>query len=167
MLKKISLTTGTIIMSLFTGYTLVTKMLTPGEVNAATPCVVTIFGVQYNVAPLQAPGGHSGGNIFTCGTDMTSVYQGMHGTNVSRIKPYIYVAATTTPTPTPTARPGPSISPSPTSGPVPTKIEVDDDDDDENYNDDDHDENEKDEKDEVENHDDRRDDRENERDEDD
>lgn len=50
-------------------------------------CIVTLFGKQYDVSPLR--GDHPGGNIFTCGTDMTSVYQGEHGTSVSRMQPYL------------------------------------------------------------------------------
>ncbi|MFA6269901.1 MAG: Ig-like domain-containing protein [Candidatus Paceibacterota bacterium] len=53
----------------------------------ASDCIVTIFGTLYDVTPLQ--GSHSGGNVFVCGTDMTSTYQGMHGTNVSRMTPYV------------------------------------------------------------------------------
>ncbi len=49
-------------------------------------CVVTLFGNQYDVSPLQTD--HSGGNIFTCGTDMTTVYQGRHGTSVTRMAAY-------------------------------------------------------------------------------
>ena len=52
----------------------------------STDCVITLFGVLYDVTSLQNT--HSGGNIFVCGTNMTSTYQGMHGTNVSRMAPY-------------------------------------------------------------------------------
>lgn len=84
-------------------------------VNAATtpPCIVTIFGQQYDVTSLQT--NHTGGNIFVCGTDMTTTYQSMHGTDVSRMLPYLI-----TPTPIPTATPSPTPSSSPTSTPSPT-----------------------------------------------
>lgn len=52
----------------------------------ATDCVVTLFGIQYDVTSLQTT--HSGGNIFTCGTNMTATYQAKHGTDVSRMAPY-------------------------------------------------------------------------------
>lgn len=52
-----------------------------------SPCVVTLFGKQYDVQPLKT--GHPGGNIFVCGTDMTTIYQGQHGTNVTQMQPYL------------------------------------------------------------------------------
>jgi len=50
-------------------------------------CIITLFGLQYDVAPLRST--HPGGDIFVCGTDMTTVYQGQHGTDVSRMQPYL------------------------------------------------------------------------------
>jgi hypothetical protein len=78
---------------------------------ATTPCIVTVFGQQYDVTALTSS--HTGGNIFVCGTDMTATYQAMHGTDVSRILSYLI---TPTPTPSPTVTPGntPTASPSPT-----------------------------------------------------
>lgn len=52
----------------------------------ASDCLVTISGVQYDVTSLQSP--HPGGNIFVCGTDMTTVYIGQHGTSTTRMAPY-------------------------------------------------------------------------------
>ena len=100
---------------------------------AAAPCIVTIFGVQYDVSPLQTS--HTGGNIFTCGTDMTATYQGMHGTNVSRIAPFILASTpspspSVSPLPTASASPRPSISPSPTPSTSPAPAQHDDDEDD-------------------------------------
>ncbi|MFZ2152751.1 MAG: hypothetical protein WAV41_01705 [Microgenomates group bacterium] len=83
------------------------------RVNAAAPCIITVFGQQYDVAPLQT--GHSGGNIFVCGTDMTASYQSMHGTDVSRIAAYLITS-----TPTPTVTVAPSVSPTPTVTTTPT-----------------------------------------------
>ena len=57
------------------------------SVNNANACIVTLFGVQYDVAPLRKT--HSGGDIFSCNSDMTSVYQNRHGTNVSRMQAYL------------------------------------------------------------------------------
>lgn len=88
--------------------------------NAATTgsCIITLFGKQYDVTSLQT--NHTGGNIFVCGTDMTATYQAMHGMDVTRMAPYLILAATPTPTPTasPTATPTPT--PTPTSTPTPT-----------------------------------------------
>lgn len=51
-------------------------------------CFVTLFGGLYDVTSLRSS--HSGGDIFKCGTDMTSVYQGKHGTSLSRMAKYAY-----------------------------------------------------------------------------
>lgn len=134
-----------------------------GNAKAATttPCIITVFGKQYDVTAFQ--NSHSGGNVFNCGADMTSTYQSAHGTNVSRLQPYLIVAATPTPTvtpspttvPSPTVTPEPTISPSPTVTPSPTTVpeptvspvpgtnnnHVDDDDDEEEEIDDDNDDN--------------------------
>lgn len=87
---------------------------------AATPCIVTLFGVQYDVSPLQT--GHTGGNIFVCGTDMTATYQGMHGTNVSRMTAYLLTSPSPSPSvsPSPSPSPSPSVSPSPSTSPSPS-----------------------------------------------
>ena len=114
-------------LSAFGIYSLVNKV---GTAKAATPCIVTIFGVQYDVAPLKT--GHSGGDVFICNTDMSAVYQGMHGTNVSRMvgfkvstptpsttpTPSATPTPSTSPTPSPSVSPKPSVSPSPSSTPV-------------------------------------------------
>ncbi|MFZ2206135.1 MAG: hypothetical protein WA061_00820 [Microgenomates group bacterium] len=93
---------------------------TASSVEAVAPCIVTIFGQQYDVSPLQTS--HTGGNIFTCGTDMTAVYQPMHGTDVSRIAQYLLPAGTTVPTTSPTAIPTADPTVAPTLDPtvVPT-----------------------------------------------
>lgn len=54
---------------------------------SAGSCIVTVFGNQYNVTNLRRT--HSGGDIFKCGTDMTSVYQSRHSTNTAMIQPYL------------------------------------------------------------------------------
>lgn len=61
---------------------------------ASGACVVTIMGVIYDVTTLV--NSHSGGSsIFNgkCGTDMTSVYQGQHGSSTSRMSPYVIPTA--------------------------------------------------------------------------
>lgn len=72
-------------------------------------CIVTLFGQQYDVSPLQT--NHTGGNIFVCGTDMTATYQGMHGTDVTQMIPYLIATATPTPSPSPTVTPNPIPTP--------------------------------------------------------
>jgi hypothetical protein len=84
--------------------------------HAATPCIVTIFGVQYDVEPLKT--NHTGGDVFICNTDMTAVYQGMHGTNVSRMASFL--VTTPAPSPSTTPSPSPSTSPSPSATPLPS-----------------------------------------------
>lgn len=57
-------------------------------------CVVTILGVNYDVTTLINT--HSGGSsVFNgkCGTDMTSIYQGQHSSNLSRMSPYVIPTA--------------------------------------------------------------------------
>lgn len=81
--------------------------------HAAAPCIITVFGVQYDVTPLQTS--HTGGNVFVCGTDMTTLYQAQHGINVDRLIPYLIT--TPTPSPIPSVTPTPSVEPSITPSP--------------------------------------------------
>lgn len=62
---------------------------TSNPVTNSNSCIVTIFGKQYDVTTLKST--HSGGDVFTCGTDMTAIYQGRHGTGVNLIAPYLVV----------------------------------------------------------------------------
>jgi len=39
-------------------------------------CLVTLFGIQYDVSPLRST--HGGGDIFVCNTDMTVTFQSQH-----------------------------------------------------------------------------------------
>lgn len=55
-------------------------------------CVITLWGKQYDITSLRST--HSGGDIFKCGTDMTTAYQGKHGTNVSRMQKYLVTGTT-------------------------------------------------------------------------
>lgn len=143
-LKKIFLSLGSTVLAGFAIFNIVTNVK---AAHAAAPCIITVFGQQYDVAPLQT--NHTGGNIFVCGTDMTTVYQGMHGTDVSRIAAYLVTAPTPTPTVAPTTTPSitptptviptvtptitptvtPSTTPSPTITPTPTTSGHDDNDD--------------------------------------
>jgi hypothetical protein len=97
---------------------------TAKSVEASTPCIITISGVQYDVAPLTVAGVHPGGNVFVCGTDMTALFMSMptHATDIARMTPYIYVPPTATPTPThtPSPSPLPSVSPTVTPSPLPS-----------------------------------------------
>jgi cytochrome b involved in lipid metabolism len=62
---------------------------TPNIVNnILNLCLITVSGKQYNVTNLVKT--HSGGNIFNCGTDMTTTFNGQHGTNLSLISRYLY-----------------------------------------------------------------------------
>lgn len=70
--------------------TVVPSITTTPSVKNTTGCIITLFGQQYNVSTLQQT--HSGGNIFNCGTDMSSTYQGKHGSNVSRMQQYLVSA---------------------------------------------------------------------------
>jgi len=121
------------IVSVIITSTGLTKFVTTAKsVEASTPCIITISGIQYDVAPLTVAGVHPGGNVFVCGTDMTALFMAMptHAADIARMTPYIYHAPTATPIPTiaptvaPTAtpRPDPSISPSPVPSvtPVPS-----------------------------------------------
>ncbi|MFO0703861.1 MAG: hypothetical protein U0525_04010 [Patescibacteria group bacterium] len=93
------------------------------KAEALAPCIITISGVQYDVAPLTQPGVHPGGNIFTCGTDMTAIFMSMptHAADLARLTPYIYNPITTMPTNTPTITPTntPTVTPTITTSPVP------------------------------------------------
>ncbi len=63
---------------------------TPTPTPTATPnntCTVVVNGQQYNIKSLLTT--HSGGSsMLTCGTDLTSVFQGRHKTNYSLISRY-------------------------------------------------------------------------------
>lgn len=122
-----------------------------GRANAATttPCIVTLFGKQYDVTSLYA----NSPNMFNCGTDMTATYTSVHGTDVTMMIPYLVPDPTVTPDPTstpdptvtpepttipeptitpePTTAPDPTVTPSPTTAPTPRAKVCDKDDDDE------------------------------------
>jgi len=57
--------------------------------NTDADCWVILFGKIYDITPLTNM--HSGGNVFSCGTDQTALYQGRHSTNLNRMTSY-YVA---------------------------------------------------------------------------
>lgn len=54
--------------------------------DSTSQCIITIQGEQYDVTQFQNL--HPGGNIFRCGTDMTSDFENQHGNDLDRIKPY-------------------------------------------------------------------------------
>lgn len=68
-----------------------TKTPTTSNISTIGKCIITLSGSQYDVTPLQTS--HSGGNIFTCGTDMTSVYIAQHGNNFSRMQGYLITSS--------------------------------------------------------------------------
>ncbi len=43
---------------------------------ADTGCIITVHGTRYNVTEFRIQ--HSGGDIFTCGADMTAVFDSQH-----------------------------------------------------------------------------------------
>lgn len=67
-----------------------TLTLIPTLIPTSVPdsrCLITLFGSQYDVTTLRST--HSGGDIFKCGTDMTTTYTNQHGTNLSRMTKYL------------------------------------------------------------------------------
>lgn len=68
--------------------TQINRIISPTSIPTtnSSSCIVTVFGKQYDVTTLRIT--HSGGDVFTCGTDMTAIYQGRHGTRVNLIAPY-------------------------------------------------------------------------------
>ena len=63
----------------------ITPKPTPST-SSTSKCIITLFSQQFDVTTLRTT--HSGGDIFKCGTDMTSVYQAKHGTSLARMAPY-------------------------------------------------------------------------------
>ncbi|MCA9386104.1 hypothetical protein KC717_05645 [Candidatus Dojkabacteria bacterium] len=80
--------------------------LPPASTNSQSPvsnnCIITLWGKSYNITSLINT--HSGGNIFSCGTDMSNTYQSEHGSDLSRMAKYLLSpASAATPTQSPTA----------------------------------------------------------------
>ncbi|MEI8232590.1 MAG: hypothetical protein WCG44_02490 [bacterium] len=63
----------------------------PTVVPTATPtptpkpagCIVKIDGINYEITSLLRT--HSGGNVFTCGTDMSAIFWGQHNNKILRM----------------------------------------------------------------------------------
>ena len=58
-----------------------TQQVTPSKATSIpttnpSACIVTVNGQRYDVTQYQYQ--HSGGNIFTCGTDMTAIFNSKH-----------------------------------------------------------------------------------------
>lgn len=49
---------------------------TKAPVVQSNKCIITISGMSYDITNYQ--NGHSGGNVFVCGTDMTGLFWGRH-----------------------------------------------------------------------------------------
>lgn len=96
-----------------------TPILNNGNSNSSN-CIVTVFGKQYDVTSLIST--HSGGNIFSCGTDMSTTYQSHHGTNVSLIASYLVTNSGSSPQNNvniiPTSNPTSAPTSVPTSAPA-------------------------------------------------
>lgn len=73
-----------IIFAVFTVFSLLNKKPTSSTstiVTSVTPsisntCIITINNQKYDVT--QFKNQHSGGDIFNCGTDMTTIFNGKH-----------------------------------------------------------------------------------------
>lgn len=65
---------------------MVVKPPTANPTVAPTPatkpvgCVIQIDDVKYEISALQRT--HSGGNVFTCGTDMSAIFWGRHNQKI-------------------------------------------------------------------------------------
>ncbi len=64
-----------------------TTVSSSGSQTTTGGCIITLFGKQYDVTSLRST--HSGGDVFKCGTDQTSLYESVHGTDVSRMQQYL------------------------------------------------------------------------------
>lgn len=71
--------------------TQINRIISPTSIPTtnSSSCIVTVFGKQYDVTTLRST--HTGGDVFTCGTDMTAIYQGRHSTRVNLISPYLVI----------------------------------------------------------------------------
>ncbi|MFA6007835.1 MAG: cytochrome b5 domain-containing protein [Candidatus Shapirobacteria bacterium] len=54
----------------------VTPSISQNSVTAATACIITINNQKYDVT--QFKNQHSGGDIFVCGSDMTTIFNSKH-----------------------------------------------------------------------------------------
>lgn len=45
-----------------------------------TRCIISVDGTSYNITEFRQE--HSGGDIFTCGTDMSATFHGQHDTQI-------------------------------------------------------------------------------------
>lgn len=54
--------------------------------STAGRCIITVNGSQYDLTEFKKI--HEGGDIFICGTDMTSRFRGEHGNDFARLEPY-------------------------------------------------------------------------------
>lgn len=66
--------------------TTVTHIDTP--TTASTACIIIISGQKYDVTQYRYQ--HQGGDVFTCGTDMTDIFNGKHPQNyLNKMKAYL------------------------------------------------------------------------------
>lgn len=59
--------------------------------TGSNACIVTLFSKQYDVTTLRDT--HSGGDVFNCGTDMSSEYRNEHGTDLTRMQKYLVTSS--------------------------------------------------------------------------
>jgi hypothetical protein len=90
--SSLALNTGVNTGAPFLAGTQTAKTSTQGT-STAGACIITVFGLQYDVTPLRST--HSGGDVFVCGGDNTAIYQSAHGSDVSRLQKYLVGAGGT------------------------------------------------------------------------
>ena len=64
-----------------------------GSASSLTTCIVKIAGNTYNFQSLITT--HTGGNVFKCNTDQTSLFKNQHGTNYAKIAKYLISSGST------------------------------------------------------------------------
>jgi len=92
--KALKNNTQTSVLATPTPTPIPTITTSPKNTAVANGCIVTLFGQQFDVTSLRSS--HSGGDIFVCGTDMTSKYQSKHGSSLSRMARYAVSASGST-----------------------------------------------------------------------
>ncbi len=59
----------------------------PATGNQQPTCIITVDGQKYDVESLRST--HTGGDVFTCGTDMSDVFHKQHDDNLRMIQKYL------------------------------------------------------------------------------
>lgn len=66
----------------------VTETIVPTKAPVAdNRCIIAVDSVQYDITRFRNQ--HSGGDIFQCGTDMSSIFHGQHDNSfIAKMAPY-------------------------------------------------------------------------------